>query len=106
MSALLAAAPSWGITVSSAGMYTQCLDLASLQLPASHHCGVTAYARAKRAQVMLGREWARRLAGTGAAFHAMHPGWVDTPVAAAIPGSHQITRPILLSPEQGADTIV
>jgi NAD(P)-dependent dehydrogenase (short-subunit alcohol dehydrogenase family) len=33
--------------------------------------------------VALSREWARRLAGTGVAFHAMHPGWVDTPGIAA-----------------------
>ena len=107
MPALLAAAPSRVITVSSGGMYTQRLDLATLQLPASHYRGVTAYARAKRAQVALSREWARRLAGTGVAFHAMHPGWVDTPgVAASLPGFRRVTRPILLSPEQGADTIV
>ena len=107
MPALLAAAPSRVITVSSGGMYTQRLDLATLQLPASGYRGVTAYARAKRAQVALSREWARRMAGTGVAFHAMHPGWVDTPgVAAALPGFRRLTRPILLSPEQGADTIV
>ncbi|HBW19329.1 MAG TPA: dehydrogenase [Actinobacteria bacterium] len=107
MPALLAAAPSRVITVSSGGMYTQRLDLATLQLPRSYYGGVTAYARAKRAQVALSREWARRLAGTGVAFHAMHPGWVDTPgVAAALPGFRRVTRPILLSPEQGADTIV
>jgi dehydrogenase/reductase SDR family member 12 len=107
MPALLAAAPSRVITVSSGGMYTQRLDLATLQLPASSYRGVTAYARAKRAQVALSREWARRLAGTGVAFHSMHPGWVDTPgVAAALPRFRRVTRPILLSPEQGADTIV
>jgi NAD(P)-dependent dehydrogenase (short-subunit alcohol dehydrogenase family) len=83
-------------------MYTQRLDLATLQLPRSYYGGVTAYARAKRAQVALSREWARRLAGTGVAFHAMHPGGV----AAALPGFRRVTRPILLSPEQGADTIV
>ena len=88
-------------------MYTQRLDPGTLQLPASRYRGVTAYARAKRAQVALSGEWARRLAGTGVAFHAMHPGWVDTPgVAAALPGFHHVTRPILLSPSQGADTIV
>jgi len=79
MPALLAAAPSRVITVSSGGMYTQRLDLATLQLPASRYRGVTAYARAKRAQVALSRERAQRFAGTGVAFHAMHPGWVDTP---------------------------
>jgi dehydrogenase/reductase SDR family member 12 len=107
MTALLAAAPSRVITVSSGGMYTQRLDPATLLPPAPRYHGVTAYARAKRAQVALSREWARRLARTGVAFHAMHPGWVDTPgVAIALPGFRRITRPILLSPEQGADTIV
>jgi NAD(P)-dependent dehydrogenase (short-subunit alcohol dehydrogenase family) len=88
-------------------MYTQRPDLATLQMPRPRYRGVTAYAKAKRAQVALSREWARRLAGTGVAFHAMHPGWVDTPgVAAALPRFRRVTRPILLSPEQGADTIV
>jgi dehydrogenase/reductase SDR family member 12 len=88
-------------------MYTQRLDPATLQLPAVRYRGVIAYAKAKRAQVALSREWARRLAGAGVAFHAMHPGWVDTPgIAAALPSFHRLTRPILLSPEQGADTIV
>ena len=37
----------------------------------------------------------------------MHPGWVNTPdVAAALPGFYQAMQPILLTPEQGADTIV
>jgi NAD(P)-dependent dehydrogenase (short-subunit alcohol dehydrogenase family) len=107
MSALLAAAPSRVITVSSGGMYTQRLDLATLQMPRSRYRGVTAYAKAKRAQVALSREWARRLDGTGVAFHAMHPGWVNTTgVAAALPGFYRAIRPILLTPEQGADTIV
>jgi NAD(P)-dependent dehydrogenase (short-subunit alcohol dehydrogenase family) len=107
MPALLTTAPSRVITVSSGGMYTQRLDPAILQLPASRYRGVTAYARVKRAQVALSHEWARRFAGTGVAFHAMHPGWVDTPgVAAALPGFRRLTRPILLTPEQGADTIV
>ena len=107
MPALLAAAPSRVITVSSGGMYTQRLDPATLQMPESRYRGVTAYAKAKRAQAALSREWARRMAGTGVAFHAMHPGWVDTPgVVAALPGFYRAARPILLTPEQGADTIV
>jgi dehydrogenase/reductase SDR family member 12 len=104
---LVTAAPSRVITVSSGGMYTQRFDPATLQLPAASYRGVTAYARAKRAQVALSREWSRRFAGAGVAFHAMHPGWVDTPgIASALPGFRRLTRPILLSPEQGADTIV
>ena len=105
--ALLAAAPSRVITVSSGGMYSQRLDPARLQLPPSRYHGITAYARAKRAQAALSREWAARFAGTSVAFHAMHPGWVDTPgIATALPRFRRLTRPILLTPEQGADTII
>jgi dehydrogenase/reductase SDR family member 12 len=76
-------------------------------MPASGYNGVTAYARAKRAQVALSREWARRLAGTGVTFLAMHPGWADTPgLAAMLPGFHRVMKPILRSPQQGADTAV
>lgn len=104
---LRAAAPARVIAVSSGGMYSQRLDPETLQMPATGYNGVTAYARAKRAQVALSREWARRLAGTGIAFHAMHPGWTDTPgLAAALPGFHRVMGPILRSPQQGADTIV
>ena len=105
--ALLTAAPSRVITVSSGGMYTQRLDPTTLQMPASRYQGATAYARAKRAQAALSREWARRMTGTGVAFHAMHPGWVNTPgVAAALPRFYRAARPILLTPQQGADTLV
>jgi len=38
--------------------------------------------------------------------HAMHPGWADTPgVASSLPGFHAVTRRLLRTPEQGADTI-
>jgi len=105
--ALTAAAPARVITVSSGGMYTQRLDPATLQLPAAGFSGVTAYARAKRAQVAISAEWARRIAGTDVAFHAMHPGWVNTPgISTALPGFHRLTRPVLRTPDQGADTIV
>ena len=37
----------------------------------------------------------------------MHPGWVDTPgIRTALPGFHSLTRSVLRSPEQGADTMV
>jgi dehydrogenase/reductase SDR family member 12 len=100
-------APSRVITVSSGGMYTQGLDLSSLQLTAADYQGVTAYARAKRAQVALSAQWAKRAAGTGVAFHAMHPGWVRTPgIARSLPTFSRLLGPLLRTPEQGADTIV
>jgi len=103
---LVAAGAARVITVSSGGMYTQRLDPAALPpLPAGYR-GVTAYAQVKRAQAVLSAEWARRMAGTGVAFHAMHPGWADTPgIAAALPRFRRVLRPLLRTPEQGADTI-
>jgi NAD(P)-dependent dehydrogenase (short-subunit alcohol dehydrogenase family) len=85
----------------------QRLDPQTLQMPASGYKGATAYARAKRAQVALSREWARRLDGAEVTFHAMHPGWADTPgLAAALPGFHRVMGSILRSPQQGADTVI
>ncbi len=103
---LAAAGAARVITVSSGGMYTRRLDLAALPPPPAGYRGVTAYAQVKRAQVVLSAEWARRMAGTGVAFHAMHPGWVDTPgIATALPWFRRVMRPVLRTPEQGADTI-
>ena len=100
-------APSRVIIVSSGGMYTQGLDISGLRPAEAGYNGVTAYARVKRAQVALNAEWARRTAGTGVAFHAMHPGWVRTPgITAALPGFSRLIGPLMRTPDQGADTIV
>lgn len=104
---LVAAGAARVITVSSGGMYTQRLDPATLPPPRAGYRGATAYARAKRAQVALSAEWARRMAGTGVAFHAMHPGWADTPgVAKSLPRFHRLTGPLLRDAASGADTTV
>ena len=71
------------IAVTSGGMYGQRLDLDDLQSRGEPYSGTRAYARAKRAQVALVREWARRLGPAGITFNAMHPGWADTPGLAA-----------------------
>jgi NAD(P)-dependent dehydrogenase (short-subunit alcohol dehydrogenase family) len=105
--ALRAAAPSRVITVSSGGMYTQRLELSALEMPPPDYRGVTEYARVKRAQVVLNREWARRTEPAQVAFHAMHPGWAATPgITASLPGFSRVMRPLLRSAGQGADTIV
>jgi dehydrogenase/reductase SDR family member 12 len=96
------------IAVTSGGMYAQPLDLDDLQLEATPYDGTRAYARAKRAQVTLVREWARRLRGTPGApvVDAMHPGWADTPgLEASLPTFHRLMLPLLRTPEEGADTI-
>lgn len=105
--ALRRAAPGRVITVSSGGMYTQRLDLGDLEMVRDGYDGKVAYARAKRAQVVLNHEWARRVPSTEIVFHAMHPGWADTPgVVSGLPGFHRVMRPLLRTPSQGADTVV
>ena len=104
---LRGAAPGRVVTVSSGGMYTQRFALDDLEMDRSNYDGTVAYARAKRAQVVLNREWARRVPVGEVVFHAMHPGWVDTPgVESSLPTFHRLMRPLLRTPDQGADTIV
>ena len=68
--------------------------------------GTRAYAQAKRAQVALMREWARRVPPGEVAFSAMHPGWADTPGISRrrCPGSTPLMGPLLRTPAEGADT--
>ena len=103
---LVADAPTRVITVTSGGMYTQRLDTATVDSP-DHYRGAVAYARAKRAQVVLTREWARRTGPRAVGFHVAHPGWALTPgVESSLPGFRRLTGPVLRKPDQGADTIV
>jgi NAD(P)-dependent dehydrogenase (short-subunit alcohol dehydrogenase family) len=68
--------------------------------------GAVAYARAKRAQVVLAHEWARRHGTSGVRSYSMHPGWVATPgLDSGLPGFARL-GPLLRTPEEGADTIV
>lgn len=100
-------APARIVNVSSGGMYTQRIRVDDLQSERGSFDGATAYARAKRAQVILTEIWAKRLVGGGVVVHAMHPGWADTPgVVTSLPRFYRLTRPLLRTPEQGADTIV
>jgi NAD(P)-dependent dehydrogenase (short-subunit alcohol dehydrogenase family) len=91
------------IWVSSGGMYASKLVTDDLEYRRSEYKGVTAYARTKRMQVVLAGEWAKR----GQDASSAHPGWVDTPgIADSLPLFKTLTRPILRTPEQGADTFV
>jgi NAD(P)-dependent dehydrogenase (short-subunit alcohol dehydrogenase family) len=99
-------APSRIINVSSGGMYATGLALDDLQYERSTYDGSLAYARTKRALVVLTEIWAEQLKDSGVVVHAMHPGWADTPgVAGSLPGFHAITRRLLRTAEQGADTV-
>ena len=95
------------VAVTSGGMYAQALRLDDLQWERAPFDGARVYAHAKRAQVALMREWARRVTPGEVAFSAMHPGWADTPgISAALPRFYGLMGPILRTPDEGADTAV
>jgi len=103
---LKASRPARIVNVSSGGMYTQRIRVDDLQYEKGRYNGSTAYARAKRGLVILTEMWAARLKAQGVVVHAMHPGWADTPgVSSSLPSFYKITKKILRTPEEGADTI-
>jgi NAD(P)-dependent dehydrogenase (short-subunit alcohol dehydrogenase family)/peroxiredoxin len=95
------------IWVSSGGMYTRRLHLEDPNWTRRAYDGVAAYAETKRAQVVLSELWADELRGSPIVVNAMHPGWADTPsVKSSLPRFHRVTRSILRTPAEGADTVV
>lgn len=97
------------ITVSSGGMYAAALpDLVagrSLEMSPGSYDGTRQYAIAKRAQVTLNEMWAEKF--DTPAFYAMHPGWADTPgVQQSLPLFRIVTKPLLRTAAEGADSIV
>ena len=107
MPQLRASAPARIINVLSGGMYLSGIDVDDLENGNGKYDGSRAYARAKRGLMILTEHWAKQLSGTGVTVNAMHPGWADTPgVRLSLPGFHKLTRTVLRTPEQGADTIV
>lgn len=95
------------IWVSSGGMYTSPL-VTDLEFTSSSYQGIRAYARTKRMQVTLSEMLGAALRDDDdPVVHSMHPGWAATPgITDSIPGFARIARPILRTPQQGADTIV
>lgn len=97
------------LTMSSGGMYTAGLTVESLQMEEHNYQGAQQYARAKRAQVVLNEIWAEKIDANQIVFHALHPGWVNTPgINEALPGFSRILSPLglLRTPREGADTLV
>lgn len=99
--------PARVVTMSSGGMYAEKLRVRRLESPKDYRPSL-AYARAKRAQVVLTDEWARRLGDDGrVVFHVMHPGWAATPgVERSLPGFNKVVGPILREPLDGGETAV
>lgn len=104
----LAAAPEGRVVwVSSGGMYTRRLEVRDPNWEHRDYDGVIAYAETKRAQVVLAELFAERFRGTSVRVNAMHPGWADTPsVRRSLPAFHRVTRAILRTPAEGADTVI
>jgi NAD(P)-dependent dehydrogenase (short-subunit alcohol dehydrogenase family) len=95
------------VFVSSGGMYSQPLRMDDPEYRQGEFNGTKAYARVKRMQVVLAELWADELRDADVAVHSMHPGWADTPgVSTSLPRFHQLTKPLLRTAEQGADTVV
>ncbi len=102
---LAAAGGARVVFVSSGGMYGARLSVADVEWRARPFDGVSAYAQAKRMQVVLAETLARQLAADRITVNAMHPGWAETPaLASSLPRFHALTRRILRTPAQGADT--
>ena len=104
---LLMAARGRVVNVLSGGMYSQRIHIDDLQNDTGKYSGSVAYARAKRGLMIMTEEWAQRWKTVGVVVNAMHPGWADTPgIESSLPAFHRITRKLLRTPEEGADTIV
>lgn len=107
---LRAAGTSSVVWMSSGGMYGARLhadDADDIEYRRGDYDGVQAYARTKRMQVVLADQWAQRLDGSGVAVTSMHPGWAGTAgVKQHLPRFEKLTRPLLRSAEDGADTAV
>ena len=101
------AAPSRVINVTSGGQYDQKIPGGDIESDRAKYGPKRIYARTKREELVLTEQWAQRLAGIGVHVHAMHPGWADTAgVRNWMPLFRALTRPVIRTPEQGADTIV
>ena len=100
-------APSRVINVSSGGMYAQALPVGDWESRESAYSPKRFYARTKREEIVVTEILAERWHARGVVVHAMHPGWADTEgVRRWLPAFRMVTRPIIRSPEDGADTIV
>jgi NAD(P)-dependent dehydrogenase (short-subunit alcohol dehydrogenase family) len=107
MPRLIDSAPSRVINVSSGGMYTARIRPDVLEAPVTGYKGSVAYAQTKRGQVILTEMYADRMRDRGVVFHSVHPGWAKTEgVASSLPTFNTLLKPLLRTPQQGADTIV
>jgi NAD(P)-dependent dehydrogenase (short-subunit alcohol dehydrogenase family) len=72
---LRVSAPARVVQISSAAHFGHSVDLGDLQ-STSTYSGFSVYGRSKLELILLTREFARRLAGTGVVVNAVHPGFI------------------------------
>jgi NAD(P)-dependent dehydrogenase (short-subunit alcohol dehydrogenase family) len=107
---LVKSAPARIVNVASAGHYGATMEFDNLGFERGYQI-MRAYGRSKLANVLFTRELAKRLSGTGVTANCLHPGAVGTNIWNHAPS---FTRPVfaiakrlvMISPEQGAETIV
>lgn len=93
------------VLVTSGGMYGQALPAADPEYLRDDYTGTRAYARSKRTQVEILGHLQERWGERGISVHAMHPGWAATPgVTDSLPAFARVMRPVLRTPDDGADT--
>ncbi len=106
---LKASAPARVVNVSSDAHTPARLDFDDLQAERGYS-GFGVYGRSKLANLLFTYELARRLEGTGVTVNALHPGVVASRFATnngrLIRLLHPLARPFMISPEQGARTVV
>ncbi len=105
---LKAGAPARIVNVSSGAHKGAHIDFDDLQATQGYH-GWRAYGQSKLANVLFTYDLARRLEGTGVTVNAVHPGVVATNFGkegGLIRFGLRIAGRFMLSPEQGADTVV
>jgi NAD(P)-dependent dehydrogenase (short-subunit alcohol dehydrogenase family) len=107
----LAAARGRVVTTASAAALSRqgAIDLDDLDSMRGYR-PLVAYARSKRANILMTGELARRWAGDGITAAAVHPGLVGSSFGSASSAPVRLfmaaTRRFLRSPERGADTLV
>jgi NAD(P)-dependent dehydrogenase (short-subunit alcohol dehydrogenase family) len=106
---LKTSAPARIVNVASNAHLGQRLDFDNPELKRGYNPG-KAYGRSKLANLYFTYELARRLEGTGVTVNAMHPGFVQTNMAANNGWLVSLFLPLVhlksLTPEQGARTVV
>src|SRR5918997_4381151 len=104
-----AGAPSRIVNVASADHSNATIDFDDLQ-GEKGYTGAKAYSQSKLANVLFTHELARRLRGTGVTANCLHPGVVGTNLGSGVSGAFgfvvRALRPLMKSPEKGAETSV